>query len=278
MSIAGGTPRAVERALSVRANVLQIFVKNNNQWRGKALGEEEAVEFRSACRKAGLQFAGAHNAYLINLASPDDELWERSIRAMVDELGRCQRLGLSHLVSHPGAHVGSGEVAGIRRIAAALDRICLSLPDCPVTIALETAAGQGTSLGYRFAHLRDILAGCESSARVAVCLDTCHVFAAGYDFRSQEGYREMLEKFDARIGLDRLHVLHLNDSKRELGSRRDRHEHIGKGQIGARAFGRLLRDERLGRVPKILETPKGKDLKADRRNLRVLKRLFKGGG
>lgn len=277
MSIAGGTPLAVQRAQRVQANVMQIFVKNNNRWEGRDLTDEEVRRFRAACRDAGLRAVVAHNAYLINLASPDEQLWRRSIRAMIDELERCRRLGLSHLVSHPGAHVGSGEGRGIRRAAQALERIADALPDHPVKIALETTAGQGTCLGHRFEHLRDILAACGARDRLAICLDTCHVFAAGYDFRTEDSYRNMMREFDLELGTDRLQVIHCNDSKCELGGRVDRHAHIGDGHIGAAGFGWLLRDPRLASVPKILETPKGKDQKEDRRNLRTLRRLSRNG-
>ncbi len=277
MSIAGGIPLSVGRARRVRANVLQIFVKNNNRWQGREFSDEEADDFRRACRRARLRRVVAHSSYLINLASPDPALWRRSIEATVDELDRCRRLGVSHLVVHPGAHVGSGEGPGVKRVAAALDRVFERRRQCPVKLALETTAGQGTSLGYRFSQLRDILAACETPERVAFCLDTCHAFAAGYDLRSPAGYRRMLREFERSVGLERLQVLHLNDSKRELGSRVDRHEHIGEGLIGRQAFASILADRRLARVPKILETPKGKDLKEDRRNLNLLRRLHRDG-
>lgn len=277
MSIAGGIPLAVERARKTGCTVLQIFVKNRNRWKGRSLSEEEAAAFRLEREAAGLFAVVAHDSYLINLAAPGEELWSRSIEALVDELERSQRLRLSHLVAHPGAHMGEGESRGIRRIARALDVIHERTSDFRIRLALETTAGQGTSIGYRFEHLRDVLSACRDPARVDVCLDTCHVFAAGYDFRSEEGYHRTLEDFDKQIGLSRLRVIHLNDSKRELGSRVDRHEHIGRGQIGKAGFHWFLNDERFRHVPKILETPKGEDLREDRRNLRVLRSLIRSG-
>ncbi len=273
MSIEGGTPLALERARRVGATALQIFVKNNNRWVGKTITDEEAREFRESGQISRLRSMVAHNSYLINLASPDPVLWRRSIEAMLDELDRCRRLGLSHLVTHPGAHVGEGEEWGVRRVAAALDQVRESSPDNSVHVALEVTAGQGTNLGYRFSHLRDIIGDCRYPEWVDVCLDTCHVFAAGYDFRDRQGYDAMMGEFDAMMGLDKLRVIHVNDSKRELGSRVDRHDHIGKGRIGLAGFGWIMRDPRLSHIPKILETPKGKDLKEDRRNLRILRKL-----
>ncbi|MFQ5740150.1 MAG: deoxyribonuclease IV [Acidobacteriota bacterium] len=273
MSIAGGTPQAIMRALQVGCNVLQIFVKNSHRWQGRTISESEATEFHRRSKESGLRSVVAHDSYLINLSAPGAELWERSIEALVDEISRSQRLGLRYLVAHPGAHVGEGESWGVRRVSRALDRVHSQVPDCRVQIALETTAGQGTSLGYRFEHLRDILGACRDPGRVAVCLDTCHVFAAGYDLRDEESYQRLTERFDQTIGLDKLKIFHVNDSKRELGSRVDRHEHIGQGKIGTSGFARILQDDRFSAIPKILETPKGRDLKEDRRNLRVLRRL-----
>ncbi len=275
MSIAGGTPRAIDRALEVKANVSQIFVKNNNRWVGKELRDEEVELFRRRWRESGLGPIVAHSAYLINLASPQPLLWRRSIRAMLEELDRCRRLGLSHLVTHPGAHCGEGEKWGVKRVARALDRIHRRARGCNVKIALEATAGQGTHLGYRFEHLRDILAESRFPSRIEICLDTCHLFAAGYDVRTRETYESTLEAFCRGVGLPKLAVLNLNDSKRDLASRVDRHEHIGKGMIGLESFGLFVRDPRLAQVPKILETPKGQNQEGDLRNLRLLKRLAK---
>ncbi len=273
MSIAGGTPNAIDRACRAGCTVLQIFVKNNNQWKGKPLSAVEVQAFRANRTAAGLLDVVAHTCYLINLASPEGELRRQSIDTFLDELGRATLLGLSHLVVHPGSHGGDGETIGISRIAEALNEIHERAAETPVSVALEGTAGQGTSVGYRFEHLRDILAGCRRPDRISICLDTCHLFASGHDFRTPEGYELMLEAFDHAVGLSKLQVLHCNDSKRELGSRVDRHEHIGKGKVGVEGFRWLMNDPRLARVPKILETPKGVTLRLDKRNLRVLRGL-----
>jgi len=273
MSIAGGTPNAIDRARRAGCTALQIFVKNNTQWKGKPLLEEEVQAFRAKREAAGLVEVVAHTCYLINLASPPGGLRRQSLDTFLDELNRATLLGLSHLVVHPGSHGGDGEAAGIRRIAEALDEIHERAEETPVSVALEGTAGQGNSVGYGFEHLRDILGSCRLPARVSVCLDTCHLFASGHDFRDSEGYARMIEAFDRTVGLAKLRVLHCNDSKRELGSRVDRHEHIGKGQIGLDGFRSLMNDPKLALVPKILETPKGLTLRLDKRNLRVLRGL-----
>ena len=274
MSIAGGTPLAIERAGAAGCNVLQIFVKNNMRWKGKPLPEEEVKTFGRLWSKSEIHTIVAHDTYLINFAALDEGLWRRSIAAFQDEMERCERLGLSYLVTHPGSHVGGGVQGGIRHIARALDEIYDRTCGYQVRIALETTAGQGTSIGYRFEHLRDIFAGCRHPERVFVCMDTCHVFAAGYDIRERDDYLETVEKFDQTVGIDKLQIFHFNDSKKALGSRVDRHEHIGKGEIGVAGFTWILKDPRFVKVPKILETPKGRDLRADRRNLRVLRSLL----
>jgi deoxyribonuclease-4 len=273
MSIAGGTHLALERAEQAGCQVIQIFVKNNNRWVGKPISEEEAETFQKSWERSAIQEVVAHDCYLINLASPLDEMWQRSIDALIDELERCDRLGLSYLVTHPGSHMGRGEEQGVRRIARAIDQI--HQKDWKVRIALETTAGQGTSVGYRFEHLRDIIGAVRQPDRLAVCMDTCHIFAAGYDIREEEDYQKTMESFDQTVGLDKLRIFHFNDSKRAWGSRVDRHEHIGRGEIGTSAFASILNDERLTRVPKILETPKGKTHREDKRNLKVLRSLIK---
>jgi deoxyribonuclease-4 len=273
MSIAGGTPHAIDRAERAGCTVLQIFVKNSNQWKGKPLSEEEVQTFRTKRTASQLFDVVAHTCYLINLASPEGELRRRSLDTFVEELRRASLLGLSHLVVHPGTHGGDGENTGIRRIAEGLDEIQERATDCPVSVALEGTAGQGTSVGYRFEHLRDILGKCLQPERISICLDTCHLFASGHDFRDREGYERMIADFHQTVGLPKLHVLHCNDSKRGLGSRVDRHQHIGKGEIGVDGFRWLINDPRLARVPKIIETPKGLTLRLDKRNLRVLRAL-----
>ena len=274
MSIAGGIPLAIQRATQADCNVLQVFVKNNTRWEGRPLLDEEVEVFRAAWAASDVRQVVAHNSYLINLASPDNALRLRSIQALVDELQRCERLGLSYLVIHPGSHMGEGEKRGIRRIARALDQVHHESGVLGVRIALETTAGQGTSVGYRFEHLRDIIGACRYSASVFVCVDTCHIFAAGYDIRAEEGYAGTMKAFDQVVGIGRVKVFHFNDSKKELGSRVDRHDHIGRGMIGESGFASILNDRRFRLVPKILETPKGKTPWHDRRNLRVLRSLI----
>ncbi len=272
-SIAGGTPRAVERGLEAGCRVLQIFVKNNNRWVGKTIEMSETREFKRAVRRAGFAHVAAHTSYLINLASPSAELRRQSVAALADEILRCHALGIRDLVLHPGAHCGEGESAGVSRIAASLDEAFRRTEATRVRVLLETAAGQGTCVGHRFEHLRDILGAVRSPGRLAVCLDTCHVHAAGYDLTTREGYARTIEALDRAVGLSRLRAIHVNDSKKHRGSRVDRHEHIGKGAIGRRGFRNLMTDPRLAGIPKFLETPKDETLEADRRNLATLHRL-----
>jgi deoxyribonuclease IV len=274
-SIAGGTPRAIERGVEVGCRVLQIFVKNSNRWVGRPIDRPEARAFRSAARSAGLSRVIAHTSYLINLASAVQELRRRSIAALVEEIERCRRLGIPDLVLHPGAHGGEGESAGVARIAASLDEVFARTSGARVRIVLETAAGQGTCVGHRFEHLRDIFGAVRTPRRLAACLDTCHVHAAGYDIATREGWMETIGAFDRTVGLSRLAAIHVNDSKKPRGSRVDRHEHIGRGTIGRRGFRNLMTDPRLAAIPKFLETPKDDTLEQDRKNLAALRRLAK---
>ena len=221
----------------------------------------------------GIRPVVAHSSYLLNLASPKDELWHKSIEALVVEMERCETLAIPYLVIHPGSHMGSGEEVGIVRITEALNLAHDRLPDAQVKITLETTAGQGTNLGYRFEHLAAMIDGTEANERLAVCYDTCHTLAAGYDYRTPEGYADVLAQFDEIIGLDRLSVFHLNDSKQDLGSRRDRHEHIGEGSVGLDGFRHLLNDPRFQETPMLLETPKSKDMHEDVENLARLRAL-----
>ncbi len=276
-SIAGGTPRAVERALSTGCRVLQIFVKNNSRWVGKEIDAPEAREFRRSSRSAALPHVAAHASYLINLASPSPELRRQSAAALVDEVERCARLGIRDLVLHPGSHGGEGESAGVARLAASLDQALDATAGTRVRILLETAAGQGNAIGHTFEHLRDALGAVRNRRRVGVCFDTCHVHAAGYDLVSRRGWEDTVAAFDRTVGLGRLRAVHVNDSKRPRGSRVDRHEHIGKGTIGEAGFRNLLADARFAAIPKFLETPKDEALDFDRRNLATLRRLAEAG-
>jgi len=276
MSIAGGLPRAVARGLQVDCTALQIFTKSSNQWRARELGGEETAAFRAAVEQGPIDFVVAHDSYLINLASPDKALWEKSVKAFILEIRRCAALGVPVLVFHPGAHKETGEQAGLKRIARALNRAHAATADCSVVTALETHAGQGTTLGHRFEHLRDILAGLKNPERAAVCFDTCHVFAAGYPIHTDEGWDETLVEFDRLVGLERLACFHVNDSKKGLGCRVDRHAGIGQGEMGLLPFWHLLNDPRTRHLPMVLETPKGDDLAEDVVNLGILRSLAGG--
>lgn len=272
MSIAGGIHRAFERGLRTGCRTLQIFLKSSNQWKAKALTEEDRELFLEAQRKSGIAPVLAHSSYLINLASPDGALRAKSLAAFMGELERANYLGVPAVILHPGAHRDSGEAMGIAAVAAALDAALDRVPP-PVSILLENTAGQGSSIGRSFEQLAGILEGMSDTGRVGFCLDTCHLFAAGYDISTEAGYRRTLRAFDRLIGIGRIQAFHLSDSRKQLGSRVDRHTHIGKGFIGLEAFRCLVNDSRFAAVPKIIETPKGDDLQLDRLNLGILRSL-----
>jgi len=279
MSVAGGLHNAVAASVVLGCETVQIFTKNANQWAGKPLRDEESRAFRRAVGEAGLRLPTAHDSYLINLAAPDDTLYRKSIDALVEEMCRAEALGLSYLVAHPGAHTGSGENAGIARIAAALEEVHTRCVGFAVRLLLENTAGQGSSLGYRFEHLAAILGGVKNADWLGVCLDTCHAFAAGYPLASAEDYAATFDAFDAAVGLARLKLIHVNDSLKPLGSRVDRHAHIGRGEIGIDAFRRLVTDPRFAALPMVLETPKEDedDNAMDPVNLAVLRGFLAPG-
>ena len=272
-SIAGGLYRAFDRAHKVGCESLQIFVKSNRSWAVKPLSDDDITRFRAKAAETSIQPVVAHTSYLLNLATPDDNLWQKSLRTLVVEVERCEALGVPYLVLHPGSHVGTGEEAGLARVAQGLDEVHRATPGAACQILLETTAGQGTNLGYTFEHLAWLLQHTAEGERLGVCLDTCHVFAAGYELRTPAGYEETMAQFDQVIGLERLKALHLNDSKHDLGSRKDRHEHIGQGFIGLDGFRLLLNDSRLDGLPGLLETPKSDDLHEDAENLARLRAL-----
>lgn len=274
MSIAGGIHNAFARAQQAGCRTLQVFLKSSNQWKGKTLTESDRSFYAEAEKRTGIGPVVAHNSYLINLASPDPGLYEKSISAFMEEMERANFLGVPCVILHPGAHMGAGEIQGVVRVAGALNR-ALSQVAPPVRILLENTAGQGSSLGHRFEQLAAILERVRDEGRIGVCLDTCHTFAAGYDIRTEEGYAKTMGEFDRLIGIRRISVVHVNDCKKELGSRVDRHTHIGQGKIGLAAFRCLVNDRRFARVPKILETPKGEALEEDRMNLATLRRLVR---
>ncbi len=276
MSIAGGLHKSLLAAQTLGWDTVQLFTRCPSQWLARDLTDEEVRTFRSTLRRTRLRAPTAHDSYLINLASPDESLYRRSIEAFLVELQRAEQLGLRYLVMHPGAHLDSGEEAGLQRVARALDEVHQRLPDLRVGTLLETTAGQGTTLGHRFEHLARILELVAAPERLGVCFDTCHVFAAGYALAPGEQYQATMSAFDRIIGLRRLKVFHVNDSKKPCGSRVDRHAHIGKGELGLEAFRLLVNDPRFRRQPMILETPKeeGDEMDMDSVNLAALRGLL----
>ncbi len=275
-SIAGGVSKAFDRALSVGCDAVQIFTKNNNRWSAKPLDPKEVERFKRKQQETGIHPVVAHDSYLINLGTPKDDLWEKSINAFVDELQRSETLGIPYLVMHPGSHTGSGEEAGLERIARGLDRCHAATEGFKVLTLLEITAGQGTNLGYTFEQLRAIIDMVDDPNRLGICFDTCHALAAGYEFRDRESYERMWEEFDRIVGLERLKVFHLNDSQKDVGSHVDRHAHIGQGMLGLEPFRMILNDPRFDGLPGLLETPKSQDLHEDVENLSVLRSLVEG--
>ncbi|MCX7721940.1 MAG: deoxyribonuclease IV [Verrucomicrobiae bacterium] len=275
MPIAGGVWKALVHGRKLGCECVQLFLKNNVQWRAKPYPARTIERFARERASAGIPHVFAHASYLINLAGPDSSARTRSIAALVTELDLAAALELPFIVLHPGSHLGAGEAVGIRQIAAGLEEVFRLSPHKHVRVAIETTAGQGTSIGYQLEHLAAIFDAAAFSARLAVCLDTAHLFAAGYDIRTPAGWDRIIDQLDAMIGLDRVVAVHLNDSKAGLGSRIDRHEHIGKGAIGERAFEHIVNDPRFKDHPGCIETPKSEDLREDRRNLRVLRSLIR---
>lgn len=274
-STAGGVAMGVVRGAQLGCTAIQLFTKNNNRWLAPAVGLQEVDAFRAALEGSSVRMVMAHAGYLINLATTDPTLTERSMESMRLELHNAEALGIPLVVIHPGAHRGDGEAIAIRRIAERMNILLEETAGYRTTLLIEGTAGQGTSIGHRFEHLRDLLEGVRYGDRVGICLDTAHLFAAGYDFRTPETYARLWEAFDRIVGRTWLKALHLNDSRRPLGSRVDRHEHIGKGKIGCPGFRLILKDPRLRAIPMVLETPKGKTDALDRKNLDTLQRLMK---
>lgn len=266
----------MESAASIGCDCVQVFVKNQQQWSAPPLDPDVVKRWKALRRRLDVRPVIAHATYLINLASPDEALCAKSVEAFTEEIRRCSALRISDVVIHPGSHRGAGLDAGMDRVVRALDGICERTTGSGVRILLETTAGQGHGVGSRFEHLAEIIARAEHKRRLGVCLDTCHVFAAGYDLRTPERYEHVIDELDRYIGLRRVRCIHVNDSKKPLGSKVDRHEHIGRGKIGLRGFRLLVNDVRLAHVPKILETPKGTDARGrdlDKVNLAKLRRL-----
>ena len=274
MSIAGGLDLAFARLSQVGGEALQMFLRNERRWQTPPLTQEVVARFREAHEESRHLPIAAHDSYLINLAAPDPLVQERSVAAFADELEAAEALGIPLLVTHPGSHLGQGVEAGLERFVQGMDRAIALSRMSSVVVLIETTAGQGTNLGSTFEEIAFILGRSRHGDRLGVCLDTCHCFAAGYDLRTPEVYEETVRRFERIIGLKRLKFFHLNDSKGGLGSRLDRHEHIGKGKIGLAGFQLVLKDVRFREHPMVLETPKGKDLKEDKKNLKVLRSLM----
>ena len=273
MSIAGGIHLALERGVKAGCGVIQVFTQNSNQWRGKIPTDTDAALFREKWAASGLHDIVCHDIYLINLGAAPGEVREKSLAGFAEEMRRCERLGIKKIVMHPGSHNGDGEEVGIKRVCAAFDELFALVPEFTGKVLLETTAGQGTNLGYSFDHLRAIMDGSAYSDRFAVCYDTCHTFAAGYDITTEAGYRQVMAEFDRIIGLDLLQCFHMNDSKKGLNCRVDRHEHIGQGAMGLNGFRFIMNDPRFVKIPKILETPKGDNDEMDEVNLKLLRGL-----
>jgi len=295
-SIAGGHHKAVERAAALGCQCVQLFTanprafraagtrlgfgrlytKNNNQWRARPIAQGRPERFREQLARLGISHPLAHDSYLINLASPDRSLWRRSVAAFVEELRRAEALGIPYVVTHPGAYTTGSEQRGLHRIVRALDEIHARTRDLRARCLLETTAGQGTSLGWRFEQLAELLEGVAEPDRLGFCFDTCHVFAAGYPLGTEKEYRATMREFNRVVGLNRIKAFHLNDSRRPLGSRVDRHAHIGRGEMGIEPFRLLLNDRRFRRVPMYIETPKGEENgeDLDAINLRTLRGLI----
>lgn len=273
MSIAGGPAEALRRAQSIGCDTLQMFTRSSNRWDSRDLTAEEIASFHLACEETGIHPIVAHSSYLINLASSDEALWERSLGALIIELQRCQQLGIRDYVLHPGSHKGTSEEQGLRRVADALTRALQETAGGEVIVLLETTAGQGDSLGCRFEQLSWLLSTAAPRERLGVCLDTAHVLAAGYEYRDARSYAAMWQSFDTVIGRKALRAIHINDSKRDRGSRVDRHEQLGQGYVGIEALRLLANDRSLWHVPMILETPKGPDMAEDVINLALIRSL-----
>lgn len=271
MPTVGGLHNALTSGRDIGCTAVQLFTGNPRQWSVPALTDEAVAQFRQARADTAMAFVVAHDSYLINLAAPDPKVMGASRRAMQDELVRADALGIPWVVTHMGAHLNTGEEAGLEALVGSIRRVLDETAALGSGIAMETTAGQGTGLGYLFEHLATVIEGAGGSPRLGVCLDTCHIFAAGYDIRDADSFREMLDRFDATIGLDRLRLIHVNDAKKPLGSRVDRHEHLGKGEVGEEAFRLLVNEPRLASIPLVLETPESETM--HKVNLELLRGL-----
>jgi deoxyribonuclease-4 len=274
LSVAGGVDKAFDRAENLDCTSFQIFTKSNRQWKAKPLEPQVIERYHQRQLETDIEPVVCHASYLINIGASDEAVWDKSVNALLIELERCEQLKIPYLVLHPGAHMEQGVETGIARVVEALNLVHQRQPDYAVKIALEITAGQGTVLGSTFQEIAQMLADCQQSERLAVCFDTCHALVAGYEFRTPVSYQTMIDEFDRVIGLDRLKVIHFNDSEKDLGSHVDRHAHIGEGCIGLEPFGYFLNDSRFKKVPFLLETPKDDDPGDDIRNLEKLRGLI----
>ena len=274
MSTSGGVWKALERGKSVQCDAVQIFVKNNMQWMGKPPAADDIAKFKAGSKDMGIKAVFGHTGYLINLGAPPSENRVRSLASLIQEIEFATALGLPFLVLHPGAHLGAGEEAGLKLIIAGLDEVCAATKTSSVRIALENTAGQGSCLGNKMEHFETIFAGVKKPARLGICLDTAHFFASGFDVRTPKGWNAAIKQVDSMVGIKEILGFHLNDSKTDLGSRVDRHEHIGKGKIGLEGFRGIVNDARFRKHPACLETPKSDDLHEDAENLKRLRSLL----
>jgi deoxyribonuclease-4 len=274
MSIAGGVAESIGRGTSIGCDCIQIFTKSSRQWKSRPYTEEEIAAFRRNLRESAIGCVIAHDSYLINLGAPDEALRKKSVAGFIDELERCEGLGVPWLVAHPGSHVGSGEEAGIATIGKSIDEAHKACPGFEVKVALEITAGQGSNLGYSFQQMGRIFDSVTENDRLRLCFDTEHAFAAGYDISNEEGYQRTFAELDEHIGIKRIVAFHLNDSLKPFNSRVDRHEHIGKGHLGTKTFERLLHDARFFGIPMCLETEPGPEMKDIAADLVTLKGLL----
>jgi len=274
MSIGGGFAEAPERARNIGLDAMQVFTKNQRQWIAKPLNMEDVNFYLENMKRFDIKITVAHASYLVNLAAPEQDKFEKSIESMVHELQRCESLKIPYLIFHPGAHMGEGEKNGLKRIVDGINKIIEKSEGIKAKITIETTAGQGTNLGYRFEQIGFILDNVSDKSKVRVCMDTCHIFAAGYELRSKDGYEKTMDEFSRNIGFENLVAVHLNDSEKALGSRVDRHAQIGRGYIGREGFKNLLKDKRFSNMPLILETPGGEALYPE--DLNMIKSILKG--
>ena len=273
MSIAGGLYKAIDRAVAAGCGTVQVFTRSSNQWKGKQISDGDAKLFRDSFAASGLHQVISHDIYLINLAAAPGETRDKSLTAFADEMETCARLGINRIVMHPGSHLADSPQTGLGRVIEAFDQLFEQIPQYEGLILLETTAGQGSNLGRTFEELAFIINGSKFPDRFGICFDTCHTFAAGYNTATPEGYADVMAQFDRILGINRLHCFHFNDSKKGLGSRVDRHEHIGQGTLGLEPFRFIMNDPRFSNIPKILETPKGDDDSMDQVNLALLRSL-----